>query len=207
MTYKLENRLLPAREPNQANNSSYLREDFATWRGLVMTADSVRIPFDHESSCGCDCLEQLCGAGVLALNNEVFLKEVNMDQRVVTVIALMKHDPRQALPLTRLAQSVNLSTTRLWYLFKAETGSSPGRYLRTIRMQDATILLADTFLSVKEIVARVGFTDESHFVKGFKRIYGVTPTQYRRQNAVVDVSKLAATNGRKVRPSDRKKRQ
>jgi transcriptional regulator GlxA family with amidase domain len=137
----------------------------------------------------------------------IFLREVNMDQRVLTVIALMKHDPRQALPLSRLAQSVNLSTTRLWYLFKAETGSPPGRYLKTLRMQDATTLLADTFLSVKEIIARVGFTDESHFVKDFKRIYGVTPTEYRRQNVAIDVVKFEATNGRKDRPRDRKKRQ
>jgi len=130
-----------------------------------------------------------------------------MDQRVVAVIALMKHDPRQALPLSRLAQSVNLSTTRLWYLFKAETGCPPGRYLKTLRMQDATTLLLDTFLSVKEIIARVGFSDGSHFVKDFKRIYGVTPTEYRKQNVVIGPGKFGSTNGRKDRPRDNKKRQ
>ncbi len=130
-----------------------------------------------------------------------------MDQRVLTVIALMKRDPRQALPLSRLAQSVNLSPTRLWYLFKAETGTPPARYLRTLRMQDAATLLANTFLSVKEIIARVGFTDESHFVRDFKRIHGLTPTEYRKQNVVIDASKLETTNGRKDRPRDSKKRQ
>lgn len=129
-----------------------------------------------------------------------------MDQRVLTVIALMKHDPGQPLPLRRLAQSVNLSPTRLWYLFKAETGSPPARYLRTLRMEGATTLLVDTFLSVKEIIARVGFSDGSHFVRDFKRIYGVTPTEYRKQNVVIDVKKLESTNGRKDRPRDRKKR-
>ena len=130
-----------------------------------------------------------------------------MDQRVLTVIALMKHDPRQALPLSRLAQSVNLSTTRLWYLFKAETGTPPGRYLRTLRMQDAATQLVTTFFSVKEIMARVGFTDESHFVRDFKRIFGVTPTEYRKQNVVIDASKLDETVRRKDRPRDSKKRQ
>ena len=130
-----------------------------------------------------------------------------MDQRVRTVIALMKQYPRQPLPLSRLAQTVNLSPTRLCYLFKAETGTPPARYLRTLRMQDATTLLVDTFLSVKEIIARVGFTDESHFVKNFKRIYGVTPTEYRKQNAVIDAGKFDETDGRKDRPRDSKKRQ
>ncbi len=130
-----------------------------------------------------------------------------MDQRVRTVIALMKNDSRRALPLSRLAQSVNLSPTRLCYLFKAETGTPPVRYLRTLRMQDATTLLMHTFLSVKEIIARVGFTDESHFVKNFKRIYGVTPTEYRKLNAAIDPSKVDATDNRKNRPRDSKKRQ
>ncbi|MCM3869882.1 MAG: helix-turn-helix domain-containing protein [Pyrinomonadaceae bacterium] len=130
-----------------------------------------------------------------------------MDQRVLTVIALMKEDPKQALPLSRLAQSVNLSPTRLWYLFKAETGSPPARYLRTLRMEGATALLVDTFLSVKEIIAQVGFSDGSHFVRDFKRIYGVTPTEYRKQNGVIEPGRFDATNGRKDRPRDSKKRQ
>jgi transcriptional regulator GlxA family with amidase domain len=129
-----------------------------------------------------------------------------MDQRVITVIALMKNDSGRALPLSRLAKSVNLSPNRLCYLFKAETGTPPARYLRTLRMQDATTLLVSTFLSIKEIIARVGFTDESHFVKNFKRIYGVTPTEYRKQNVVIDVSGFQ-TNGRNNRPRDSKKRQ
>jgi len=113
---------------------------------------------------------------------DALFRGATMDLRVLTVIALMKRDPRQAFPLSRMAQSVNLSPARLCYLFKAETGTPPARYLRTLRMQDATTLLVTTFLSVKEIIALVGFTDESHFVKGFKRIYGVTPTEYRKQN-------------------------
>jgi len=51
--------------------------------------------------------------------------------------------------------------------------------LKSLRMQQAGILLTTTFLSVKEIARRVGLTDESHFVRDFKRIYGVTPSEYR----------------------------
>ena len=46
-------------------------------------------------------------------------------------------------------------------------------------MQQAATLLTTTFLSVKEIVRRVGLTDESHFVRDFKRLYGMTPSEYR----------------------------
>jgi len=207
MIYKLQNRLLPEGELHQVSDRRYLGEDFAVWRATAVPKDAARMSRDHENYFGCGCFQQLCGAGVCDIANDAFSKETNMDQRVLTVIALMKHDPRQALPLSRLAESVNLSTTRLWYLFKTETGSSPGRYLKTLRMQDATTLLLDTFLSVREIVARVGLSDGSHFVKDFKRIHGVTPTEYRKRNVLTDAGKLDATNGRKDRPRDSKKRQ
>ncbi len=103
-----------------------------------------------------------------------------MDQRVQLVMARMKDDFRQKRRLCRIAQSVNLSTSRFYYLFKAETGTSPAQYLRTIRMQQAKDLLETTFLSVKEIMNMVCITDQSHFVRDFKKIYGATPTQHRR---------------------------
>lgn len=182
-------------------------EDFASWRAVAPANATARLSAEHENSFGCECFQRLCGPGVCDVDKDATHSEVTMDQRVLTVIALMKHDPRQSLPLSRLAQTVNLSPTRLCYLFKAETGTPPARYLRALRMQDATTLLADTFLSVKEIIARVGFTDESHFVKNFKRIYGVTPTEYRKRNAVIDANKFDETSSRNDRPINSKKRQ
>jgi AraC-like DNA-binding protein len=78
-----------------------------------------------------------------------------------------------------MAESVNLSPPYFCYLFKTITGVPPAKYLKSLRMQQAASLLTTTFLSVKEIVRRVGVTDESHFVRDFKRIYGVTPSEYR----------------------------
>jgi hypothetical protein len=46
-------------------------------------------------------------------------------------------------------------------------------------MERAGDLLETSFLSVKEIAHAVGLNDESHFVRDFKTIYGVTPTRYR----------------------------
>ncbi len=94
----------------------------------------------------------------------------------------MKGAQRHRLSLSKMAETVNLSPTHLCYLFKSETGTPPARYLRRLRMQNAATLLAETFLSVKEVMARVGFSDESHFVRDFKRIHGLTPTEYRKGN-------------------------
>lgn len=119
--------------------------------------------------------------------------EVVMNQRIEMVIGLMKDDLRRPFSLSKMAQSVNLSSTRLCCLFKAETGTPPARYLKTLRMDDAAMLLSRTFLSVKEIMVRVGFSDESHFVRDFKRLHGLTPTKYRSHNLVIDSNKITAT--------------
>lgn len=56
---------------------------------------------------------------------------------------------------------------------------SIGEYLKNLRMQKAGELLETTSLSVKEVGAAVGMLDQSHFVRAFKKSYGLTPSQYR----------------------------
>lgn len=102
-----------------------------------------------------------------------------MVERVKSVIELMQGDPSRTFSLGKMAQSVNLSQPYFSFLFKSITGIPPAKYLKSLRMQQAATLLTTTFLSVKEIVSRVGLTDESHFVRDFKRLYGVTPSEYR----------------------------
>lgn len=102
-----------------------------------------------------------------------------MDHRIELVISLMKDDLRQDIPLGELAHAVNLSISRFQYLFKAETGSTPARYRRLLRIEKARDILGTTLLSVRQVRTRVGLNDRSHFERDFKKIYGLTPAQYR----------------------------
>ncbi|HKR01811.1 MAG TPA: AraC family transcriptional regulator [Pyrinomonadaceae bacterium] len=105
-----------------------------------------------------------------------------MDQRVQTVIHLMNDDLKKIPPPTALAASVNLSYSRLCRLFKAETGETPAQYLKTMRMREAAELLSTTFLSVKEVMNRVGLKNKSHFTHDFTKIFGTAPVRYRAQH-------------------------
>jgi len=102
-----------------------------------------------------------------------------MAERIKRVIEMMQGDPSKSFTLGKMAESVNLSAPYFCYLFKSITGVPPAKYLKTLRMRQAATLLTTTFLSVKEIVRCVGLTDESHFVRDFKRLYGRTPSEYR----------------------------
>jgi AraC family transcriptional regulator len=102
-----------------------------------------------------------------------------MDGRIQRVLTIIGNNLHKKVSLNKLAQSVNLSPWHLHRLFKAETGVPPAKYIKQLRMQRASQLLEDTFLSLKEIMLKIGVHDESHFIRDFRAIYGLTPIRYR----------------------------
>ncbi len=102
-----------------------------------------------------------------------------MDVRVQNIVTRMRRDLRARLTLNDMARAANLTTFHFCHLFKAETGSSPAKYLKALRLERARELLETTFLSTKEIRALVGLNDESHFARDFRATYGLTPQQHR----------------------------
>jgi len=67
-----------------------------------------------------------------------------------------------------LAKTVNLSESRFRHLFKQEMGISLSSFRRRQQLSQAHDLLLTTFLSVKEILAKVRAADQSHFNRYFK---------------------------------------
>lgn len=102
-----------------------------------------------------------------------------MDRRIQIVSTALETDFRRAWDIVQLGNLVNLSGSRLRHLFKAEMDQTPAQYLKAIRMREAATLLRSTFLSVKEIMNRVGISNESHFVHEFKKAHGLAPSKYR----------------------------
>jgi len=102
-----------------------------------------------------------------------------IDERVRAVIHVMRTNLDRPLPIVELARSFQISPSHLRRLFKTETGTSLGRSLRQLRLEEASRLLETTYLSVKEVASRVGIGGVSHFVRDFKTDYGLTPAKYR----------------------------
>ena len=68
----------------------------------------------------------------------------------------------------------------LTQLFRRATGQTVGEYINRRRMDEAKKLLLDTGLRIGEVAARAGFRDEKYFMKLFRRMENITPTEYRR---------------------------
>ena len=82
--------------------------------------------------------------------------------------------------LEQMAAAARLSTYHFARQFKAATGLPPHQYVITRRVERAKELLeTGTHLSLAEVAAQVGFSDQSQFCHHFKRLVGVTPRQFR----------------------------
>jgi len=106
---------------------------------------------------------------------------ITMDRRIELIISKIKKDTAASWDITALAVRVNLSPSRFRHLFKQETGMGPAQYLKEIRLMRAEKMLRTTFLSIKQILKQVGIASNAHFVRDFRRKYGMTPTTYRRR--------------------------
>lgn len=116
-----------------------------------------------------------------------------MDLRVREAIVVMRRSLANELTMPLLSTAVHLSPARLSQLFKKHTGQSPMRYLRDLRMLQTIDLLQNTFLSIKEITARSGFGNVSHFARAFKKRTGLAPSHFRasiQSNVKEDNGKL-----------------
>lgn len=85
----------------------------------------------------------------------------------------------QNLTLIKLAAIVNLSTHYFASLFKQSTGFTPHQYITRCRLEKAKKLLQQTELPIIEIALEIGFQNQSHFTRVFRKYLKVTPKAYR----------------------------
>ena len=100
-------------------------------------------------------------------------------QQIVRLIDSAIGDP--ALSVSRIAQEVHLSTSRVRQLLQLHLGKSPKHYLLEKRLLRAQQLFqSSSFLTVKEVMVAVGMSDPTHFGREFKKMFRMSPSEYRR---------------------------
>ncbi|MCU6159635.1 AraC family transcriptional regulator [Enterobacter bugandensis] len=87
--------------------------------------------------------------------------------------------------LDALATELGRSRSYVSRKFHAETGEKIHHYLNTLRLRKACECLLHSDASVREIAARVGFSDVTWFISAFKKGIGETPLQYRKNHRAV----------------------
>ena len=82
-----------------------------------------------------------------------------------------------------LQEGMNLSRSQLFRKLKALTDQSTTEFIRAIRLKRGAKLLEQKFGNVAEVTYEVGFNNLSYFARCFKKMYGVSPSDYMKQSS------------------------
>ncbi len=85
------------------------------------------------------------------------------------------------ISMKEMARLTNLSPTHFNARFRAVLRMSPTEYVLSRRVQEAQNLLLKTDRTIADIGTEVGFFDQSHFTKRFRKFTGMTPLAYRKR--------------------------
>jgi signal transduction histidine kinase/ligand-binding sensor domain-containing protein/DNA-binding response OmpR family regulator len=123
------------------------------------------------------------GQGILNIEpKRVTLSSVD-DQFIKTALELVELNISNAsYTVEDMSRDVGMSYTQLYRKIKALTGHTVNEFIRAIRLKRAAQLLEQHQLTVSEITYKVGFTDLQHFRECFKKMYGLTPSQYAHRS-------------------------
>ncbi len=102
-------------------------------------------------------------------------------QKLRLAIEFIQEHLASELSLVQIAQEINMSQYYFSRLFKQSMGVSVYQYIMQCRIERAIQLLQQKELTIADISRLVGFADQSHFTRQFKRLVGSTPLKFRNQ--------------------------
>jgi AraC-like DNA-binding protein len=94
----------------------------------------------------------------------------------VAVRGLLAHP--HGVRLSAVAHASNISPRYLHQLFLAFVGMSPAQFLKVVRLQRSLACLHRSPESLTAVAYASGYFDQSHFIRDFKSLTGLTPSQY-----------------------------
>ena len=111
---------------------------------------------------------------------KIYLKE-RMSEKIDRILNYINHYYCEPLSLTDVAAHFQVSETYLSRYFKKKTGKNFINYLNEVRIENAALELRGTDASITNIAMDSGFSTPSVLNRYFKKKYGITPSEYRKQ--------------------------
>ena len=109
---------------------------------------------------------------------------LNYDTVREVVRVISENYSNSDLDLAHVARALSISRVHLSRILNQQVGVSFRQLLRNTRIEEAKNLLALKKYSVKEVAARVGFSDSHYFSRSFKELTGLSASEYRSRDLV-----------------------
>ena len=94
---------------------------------------------------------------------------------------IRKNYASESLSVKEISEQVYLTTSYLCTHFKNETGKTINQYITEYRLEIAKQMLHDPRYKITDISSRVGYPDGNYFGKLFKKMTGLSPSEYREK--------------------------
>lgn len=123
-------------------------------------------------------------AALVSAGNKMTLSENIREGREERIVDIMRYvqNHYKDVTLERLSENFHLSSPYLSKYIKEHTGATFQEAVKRARMKKARAMLKETNQTVESIAASVGYETVEHFNRLFKKTYGMTPVQFRREN-------------------------
>lgn len=110
-------------------------------------------------------------------------KGIRDEERLKKMLSFIHLHYGENLTAAQIAAAAAISVSEALRCFKSTLEISPVQYVKKYRLEKALALL-DTDLTISEIGGRCGFEDMSYFGKEFKKLYGASPSEWRKRQDV-----------------------
>ena len=147
----------------------------------------VGVKFNNKAYWGAGINADLVNAAIEALesavNRIVNLKDFGIckEKRMVDIINYIQNH-YQDVTLDVLSEQFYLSKPYLSKYIKEKYGKTFGEIVKEVRMKKACILLTTSNMTIENVALNSGYPSVEHFNRIFKKLYTITPVQYRNQN-------------------------
>lgn len=118
-------------------------------------------------------IDQLCDQ----VNDIARQKDLHMRQTIMDYLHAHYMDPD--LSITSVAETLNLRPSQINAILREDVGMTFSQYVPFLRMSAFKSLLLSTDLPIAQLIVQVGYIDVPNFLRKFKQLEGVTPSQFR----------------------------
>lgn len=102
------------------------------------------------------------------------------DERVALLKQFLLNNMTSVVTNPDMATHLGMSRSAFCRWAKLHLGKAPARYLRELRLERSLECLAQDTAGIEQVAAQTGFSDRYHLGKEFKKLFGLTPAEYRR---------------------------
>lgn len=113
---------------------------------------------------------------------------ISMDERILEVINILKHQFDEQVKVTELAARVFISPSRLIHLFTEQVGIPIRKYILWTKILAALNKIIETG-NLSQAALYSGFSDAPHFNRTFKKMFGLNPSTLLKNSQIVQASR------------------